>query len=666
MKSPDSVPEMTHLGAISESTASGMVWILRYRRMACHILASAMLTWNSVPASEIWAWGMVRVFPRPVKSVGAGTEIAIAVLDDGRVVSWGGNVTPPFLAPHDLGPVKKVVGSNRSILALLEDGTVRIWGDTTVTPSPPSGLDHVVDIAASSYHFLALRDDGTVVGWGFYGRGDSTVPKGLRDVKAIATGTYHSLALTKNGEVIAWGDTADGKTSVPPLPGKAVSIAAGTSHSLAVLEDGKVVGWGLTGGSFWQNLPVPDSAQNAVAVYSGGEYSLVVRKDGRIFAWGYNGFQQLAVPEDAINLHGLAVGSNHVMGFRADGSIISWGSQYGGLASDIFWFNEPIGDAIQVEASGGAVFGLTKGGRVLGAGYNYKGALNIPETLSGVASIAMGTDHGVALLKDGTVRAWGDTTYGKTQVPQGLKNVASVYAGGNQSAALLSDGRVVRWGDTTIPFPAPQSVQLRPRRLSLGYQHLLALDSAGTLYSSGGNVFGETKIPAVTFPIVDIATGLRISMLRGTNDTVKVWGRVWPPHEYVPGVKDMAAGAVHALALSGQGNITGWGENYYGQITTPNEVIRPDQITAGQYFSAALMDASIEAATNGKKGKRDVVRLPVGRYSVKVLNLQGRVIREGSADWNGLVWRMQELPNGVVMIKVEGDSKLYRQVQHGQ
>jgi alpha-tubulin suppressor-like RCC1 family protein len=68
-------------------------------------------------------------------------------------------------------------------------------------------------------------------------------------------------------------------------------------------------------------------------------------------------------------------------------------------------------------------------------------------SLTGVAFVAGGRDHGLAVLTDGTVRAWGANTYGQlgdgtttrrtTPVPvPGLTGIETVTAGRAYSAAL--------------------------------------------------------------------------------------------------------------------------------------------------------------------------------------------------------------------------------------
>ena len=68
--------------------------------------------------------------------------------------------------------------------------------------------------------------------------------------------------------------------------------------------------------------------------------------------------------------------------------------------------------------------------------------------------------------------------------------------------------------------------------LSAGFEHVLAARADGTLFSSGGNTFGQTSLPS------------------GLTNVVMV-----------------AAGYSHSLALQRDGSLTGWGDNFSGQIT---------------------------------------------------------------------------------------------------
>lgn len=626
------------------------------------IAVALLLLDTSASASEVWAWGWTKILPRPVKSLGGGTTMAIAVLDDGRVVSWGSNINSRHVPPLDMGPARKAVGNHKCIVALLEDGTVRVWGDTTSSFQPPRGLDRVTDIAAAQNHFLALRDDGTVVAWGSNTFGESNVPPSVQDIQAIATSGRHALALTRSGTVITWGDTAQGLSRIPLFESKVVSIAAAGYNSMAVLEDGRVVGWGRTDGLVYNLVPVPDSATDAKAVHANGNFALVEKRDGSVFAWGYRENGKLDVPVDAKNLHGLALGDQLAMGFREDGSVISWGHQYKGLAVPLFWFAPPLGEVKQISAGSASLLALRTDGTVRGAGFKNDPILRIPADLDRVTAIATGFQFALALRSDSSIRAWGDTTLACTKVPEGLGHVVNIHAGGHQCAAVLADGRVVGWGDSTASLDSLVARAGPPYKISLGDKFQLVLDSSGKVSAAGSNLFGETRIPVNTAPVVDLAAGAIIGMTRDAQDTVKIFGRIGPYSQRVPGVKQIAAGAVHALALTNEGTIIGWGENYWGQATAPKETAFLEQISTGDYFTAAIVKSSAPVSTSPRQSS-SLFPLPQGTYQVALQRVNGERFWSGPARWNGTRWELPSEIRGLGVIRILGESYRSRRPQ---
>ncbi|MEX2238035.1 MAG: RCC1 repeat-containing protein, partial [Dehalococcoidia bacterium] len=326
--------------------------------------------------------------PRAETAVGALAPAGVAR-------SWGedsggqlGNGVP--LADEDspvavggLTNVVQLAGGDDFSLALLSDGTVMSWGDddlgqlgngatTGDQPSPGavSGLSAVKAVAAGGNHALALLSNGTVRAWGFDVSGqlgdgganaDQTSPvavSGLSGVKAIAAGRQHSLALRSNGTVRSWGSDFNGR-----------------------LGDG--------GANTNQPAPVAVSGLSGVAAIAGGEaHSLALLSGGTVMSWGGDSSGQLgngattgdqASPVDVEDLSGvLAVvaGGFHSLALLSDGTVMSWGS----------------------DGSGQLGNGATTG--------NQASPVAV-EDLSGVAAIASGAIHSLALLSDGTVMSWG-------------------------------------------------------------------------------------------------------------------------------------------------------------------------------------------------------------------------------------------------------------------
>jgi alpha-tubulin suppressor-like RCC1 family protein len=240
-----------------------------------------------------------------IKQISAAGEWGAALLSDGTVRAWGGNVSgqlgdgttetkvTPVAVEGLAGPVTEIATAAEHSMALLSDGTVETWGSNifgqlgngtdgggketctascrSLTPVPVPGLSGVVAIYASGADDAALLENGTVVAWGENKSGqlgdgtqvekDSPTPvQGLSEVKALALGSGptlggHMLALREDGTVQAVGLNAEGQlgdgstvnrllpVSVSGLSGVA-AISASFTHNLALLGDGTVRAWG--------------------------------------------------------------------------------------------------------------------------------------------------------------------------------------------------------------------------------------------------------------------------------------------------------------------------------------------------------------------------------------------------------------------------------------
>jgi alpha-tubulin suppressor-like RCC1 family protein len=343
------------------------------------------------------------------------------------------DATPPNL-------VIAVSAGGSHTVALKADGTVWCWGYNALgqlgdgtytdrhTPVQVSGLSGVVAIAAGGQHTVALKSDGTVWAWGYNGEGElgdgiitnSNVPVqvwGLWGVVAIAAGGQHTVALKADGTLRAWGynyygQLGDGTTTdrwapvqVSSLTGVA-AIAAGDSHTAAL----------KTGGTMW--------------------------------CWGYNSYGQLgngttnnsSTPVSVSALSGvtaIAAGGQHTAARQSDGTMWCWGYNASGQLGD--GNNTNSSTPVHVPGVGGVGF------------------------LTGVAAIAAGNQHTMALKSGGTIWCWGyngggqlgDGSFTDRSTPVQvlgpgsigyLTGVTAVAAGMIHSVALKSDGTVWDWG----------------------------------------------------------------------------------------------------------------------------------------------------------------------------------------------------------------------------
>jgi alpha-tubulin suppressor-like RCC1 family protein len=296
---------------------------------------------------------------------------------------------------------------------------------------------------------------------------------------------------------------------------------------------------------------------------------------------------------------------------------------------------------------------------------------NVPGTptvdFSNVVAVAAGYTHALGIRPDGTVGAWGSSGPA-TNVPSGLSNVTAVAAGNGFSVALRSDGRVVSWGTGPTVKTNPPLWLSNVVAIAAGGDHSLALRSDGTVVGWGINDVGQTNIPPDVTNVVAIAAGSRHSLALRSDGTVQAWGlvlatnstavgiaagyeqslilqadgtvRAWTPSGQSAGVPaglsnvvavsagGSAQGFVHAVALKSDGSLVAWGNNSFGQINVPSNIVSAVALSAGGNGTLAyLNDRSpvVTAQTAGRRVARGTnVTLAALAVGQPVLNYQWR------------------------------------------
>lgn len=236
--------------------------------------------------------------------ISVGHEHVLALARDGSVWAWGeggqgrlGVGTLPVInfKTHRPAPMKYLVfpvripglsdvvvvsaGGDHS-LALLKDGRVLSWGankygqlgdGTTIdrtTPVPVQGIGKAIAICAGSLISFAVLEDGTTVAWGndaggSLGRpGDgnpSPVPRPVPGVAGarLVSGGATGVVLTQAGTLMAWGYNAHGEagrgtyTANDPVPPATIKGLSGVrwmrmheGMAMVVLDDGRIFTWG--------------------------------------------------------------------------------------------------------------------------------------------------------------------------------------------------------------------------------------------------------------------------------------------------------------------------------------------------------------------------------------------------------------------------------------
>jgi alpha-tubulin suppressor-like RCC1 family protein len=242
--------------------------------------------------------------------------------------------------------------------------------------------------------------------------------------------------------------------------------------------------------------------------------------------------------------------------------------------------------------------------------------------ISGVAAVAGGGLHSMALVSNGTVMGWGGNAFGQlgdgtrtsSAVPvlvRKMSEATAIAAGAWHSLALLRSQTVMAWGEnefgqlgdgvkgsgTGRKEPVPVTGLSGVKSISAEGQDSLALLSNGTVMGWGNNETGQlgtgTSASSSALPVriqglsgaVAISAGRGYNIALLSNGTVMSWGRNGRGQlgngttiesatpvavRGLSGVIAVSAGASHSLALLGNGTVMAWGGNSFGQLGTGN------------------------------------------------------------------------------------------------
>jgi alpha-tubulin suppressor-like RCC1 family protein len=245
---PIPVPGLEHVQAL----ASGQGFNLAL------LEGGQVVAWGNDEEGELGNGVMQKENPTPtaipglsgVTAIAAAGQHALALLEDGEVVTWGSNESGQLgngttsasdvpVAVEGLAGAQGVAATPATSFALLGSGSVESWGSNTAgelgigktegelarskVPVSVGGLSGVRSLVAGSAlpgvdvegRTFAILEDGTVDGWGADNSGalglvaEADTPThvpGLAEVTSIATGFNFSLALLQNGAVYAWGN----------------------------------------------------------------------------------------------------------------------------------------------------------------------------------------------------------------------------------------------------------------------------------------------------------------------------------------------------------------------------------------------------------------------------------------------------------------------------
>jgi alpha-tubulin suppressor-like RCC1 family protein len=302
-------------------------------------------------------------------------------------------------------------------------------------------------------------------------------------------------------------------------------VEGGRSSTAAIKTDGTLWNWGRNNyGQLGDNTVTTRSSPvqtiavgtNWKLVSAGLYYSAAIKTDGTLWTWGFNANGRLGTSDttnrsspvqtiaSGTNWKTLSCGSNHMAAIKTDGTLWLWG--YG--------FDGQLGQNVAQSVSSPI--------QTIAAGTNW-------------SQVNCGSTNTAAIKTDGTLWVWGGNAYGQL---------------GNQGSTAINQSSPVQ----TISAGTNWKV------VACGYNHMQAIKTDGTLWTWGGNTYGQL----------------------GTNNTLSKSS----PVQTVSGGtnwKLVSSGFYYTAATKTDGTLWTWGYNNYGQLGTDDTINRS---TPGQTIIA--------------------------------------------------------------------------------
>jgi alpha-tubulin suppressor-like RCC1 family protein len=244
--------------------------------------------------------------------------------------------------------------------------------------------------------------------------------------------------------------------------------------------------------------------------YTGARHAGTISSSARLFTWGSNTYGQLGNNSTTnsnspglVSISGkpilLSMGHYHTLMLNSFNQVYAWGRNDLGQVGDSTLTNKLIPTLI-----------------------------SFPNLVSSekIVSIAAGENFSLGLTNFGKVYAWGSNDSGQLAASSALSRsilprivtlnglaegevVEKIYAGYRNAYVITNQGRLFSWGNngfgqlglgSQINQNSPTEIilyesdsQVKWRKLSVGYNHVLGVSEEDKLYGWGSNINGQLK-----------------------------------------------------------------------------------------------------------------------------------------------------------------------------
>ncbi|MCG9967266.1 cadherin-like beta sandwich domain-containing protein [Pelotomaculum terephthalicicum JT] len=591
-----------------------------------------------------------------VKAVAAGQFCTLALKDDGSVTGWGtgyyngtSTTEAPYIdtIPAELkqpGAVKSIAAGGSMSAAVKADGTVVTWGLYSASPNLATVLAeladvataNVVSVAINSYGAVALKQDGTIRVWG-HADCITGFPE-TADVVAVAAGTQHWLALKKDGTVAIWGTTThvnqckNGTYNI--LSQENVrAIGAGRQLAVVLLADGTIRGCS-TGNGLPANINNGDIVNvkalsvGAISQANGKASNVCVLKgDGSLSALGPNDYGQLDFPA-GLNL--LPASSN---------------ANLSGLAVDSYALTPAFDAAVTTYSVSvpNAVYSVEITATVADAGAFLK--IGGADAASGVAQTVDDLDVGdnpvdiTVTAADGTAKSYTLTV--KRGSPASNNTDLSGLAVAGYALAPEFDAAVTAYS-VSVPN-AVYGVEITATTADAGAT--LKINGADAASSVAQAVYGLAEGDNAIEITVTAGDGtaktytLHVTRAAGGPGGLPQTPEVYAASDYARYGARMAGDNNFAAAVLQDGTVVAWGEdNTYGQLAVPAGATGVRALAAGDSHVLALkVDGSVVGWGLNSEGQCSLPAALAGK-SIKAIAADGKNSAALSVDNTLVVW----------------------------